>query len=140
MFLSSSTLLFMSAPESKCDLGPDPQNWGVRYSRVASDVDVVLKRRLYQPVWRYLKRIVQLKGFFRTKARSAEKCLEISKGIADLAVYETDANPVAATAFKRRIDAGACRYLNIFAADVTGAVVETKRRVQSAIRSGFRAE
>src|SRR5260221_13425694 len=48
MFFNSSTLLFMSAPESKCDLGPEPQNWGVRQSGIATYVRVILKCRLHQ--------------------------------------------------------------------------------------------
>src|ERR1700739_5142717 len=47
MFMSSSTLLFMSAPESERDLGPEPKNRGVRQSGVATYVGVVLKCGLY---------------------------------------------------------------------------------------------
>src|ERR1700745_764835 len=50
MFVSSSTLLFTSAPTSKCDFGPEPQDCSVRQRRIATYVCVVLKRGLHQPV------------------------------------------------------------------------------------------
>src|SRR5260370_20415855 len=100
MFFSSSTLLFMSARESKCDLRPEPQNRGVRQSGIATNVDVVLKCGLQQQVRRRLKGIVQLERFFSTKRRTTQQRSEISERIADLAIHETNANAVLRTARK----------------------------------------
>src|SRR6266852_2974572 len=77
MFFSSSTLLFMSAPESQCDLGPEPNNRGVRQRGIATYVGVVLECGLHQEVRRHLQRIVQLDCFFRTKERTAKRCFEV---------------------------------------------------------------
>src|SRR6266481_2327532 len=65
MFVSSSTLLFTSAPESKCDFGSEPQNRGVRQRGIATYVCVILKCGLHQP-------IVQLECFFRTERRATQ--------------------------------------------------------------------
>src|SRR6267378_6960428 len=73
MFFSSSTLLFMSAPESKCDLGPEPQNRGVRQRGIATYVGVILKCGLQQKVRGHLQGIVQLECFFRTKPRTTQQ-------------------------------------------------------------------
>src|SRR5258708_29130842 len=94
MFLSSSTLLFMGAPESKCDLGPEPKNRGVRQRGIAAYVGVVLKCRLDQEVRRNLQRIVQLNCFFLTKERAAKRCFEVPVRIANLAIHETNPNAV----------------------------------------------
>src|SRR6201984_3470729 len=91
MFCSSSTLLFMSAPESECDLGPEPQNRGVRQRGIAAYVGVILKCGLHQEVRRHLQRIVQLDCFFRTKERAAKRCFEVPIRITDLAIHETNA-------------------------------------------------
>src|ERR1700739_4819394 len=77
MVFSSSTLLFMSARESKCDLGPEPQNRGVRQRRIATYVGVILKCGLHQEIRRHLQRIVQLDCFFRTKPRTTQQLSEI---------------------------------------------------------------
>src|SRR5260370_9242140 len=77
MFFSSPTLLFMSAPESKCDLRPEPQNRCVRPSGIATHVGVILKCGLHQEIRRHLKRIVQLDCFFRTKPRATQQLSDI---------------------------------------------------------------
>src|SRR5258706_10324120 len=70
MFVSSSTLLFTSAPESKCDFGSEPQNRGVRQRGIATYVCVILKCGLHQPVGPDLQQIVKLECFFRTDRRA----------------------------------------------------------------------
>src|SRR5260370_7298445 len=49
MFLSSSTLLFTSAPRSKCDFGPEPQNRGVLQRGIPTYGCVILKSPLHPP-------------------------------------------------------------------------------------------
>src|SRR5258708_27476251 len=88
MFVSSFTLLFTSAPESKCDLGPEPQNLGVRQRGIATYVCVILKCGLHQKVRGHLQRIVQLECFFRTKPRTAQSLPEIAQRIADRRITE----------------------------------------------------
>src|SRR5260370_5240646 len=100
MFFSSSTLLFTSVPQSKCDLGPEPQNRGVRQRGIATYVGVILKCGLHQKVRGHLQRIVQLECFFRTKPLTAHYLSEIAESIADLPIHETNANAVLGTARK----------------------------------------
>src|SRR5258705_497602 len=138
MFVSSSTLLFTSAPGSKCDLGPEPQNWGVRQRGIATYVCVILKCGLHQPVGPDLQRIVQLECFFRTERRATQQRSEVSERIADLAVHETNAYAVLRTARKGSIDAGSGRDLNVFAAYIARAVVKANRCIQPAVRTGVR--
>src|SRR6266481_809522 len=139
MFLSSSTLLFMGAPESKCDLGPEPKNRGVRQRGIAAYVGVVLKCRLDQEVRRHLQRIVQLNCFFRTKERAAKRCFEVPVRIANPAIHETNPNAVLRPALKWSIDADSRRNLKVFAAYVARAIVKAKRCIQSAVRTSIRA-
>src|SRR5258708_12418704 len=64
MLFSSSSLLFINAPESECDLGPEPQNRGVRQRGIPAYVGVILKCGLPQKVRRHLHRVFQLLSFF----------------------------------------------------------------------------
>src|SRR5258708_7691840 len=98
MLFSSSSLLFINAPESECDLGPEPQNRGVRQRGIAAYVGVISKCGLHREVGRPLQRVVQLDCFSRTKERAAKRCFEVQIRITDLAKHKTNANPVLRTA------------------------------------------
>src|SRR5580704_17294445 len=136
MLFSSSVLLLMASSTSKCDLGPESQDRCIRQIRICTYTDVVLKCGLQQKVRGQLQRIVQLECFFSTKQRTTQQRSEISERIADLAKHQTNANVVLRAAFKRSIDAGPCRDLNIFAAYIARAIVKANRCIQSSVRTG----
>jgi len=78
----------------------------------------------------YLKGIVQLESLLRTEERTANGFLEIPERIADVAVDETDANPIFGTTCKRGIDARTGGDLHIFPRYVAWAIVKTERQTR----------
>ena len=101
-------------------------------------IQVILKCGLNKKVWCQLHGVIDFPGLFGAKRRASQQCVELSKGIADLAVHKTAGNVVLFPVWKRSIELHARSYLLVLASYVTRAPIETECRIQSTIRSGVR--
>src|SRR5580704_14305297 len=122
---------------SKRDFRPESQDRCIRQIGVSTYTEVVLKGGLQQEVRGDLQGIVHFKCFLGAKRCPAKQFVELSEGIADLAVHEGASNAVFFPAFKRSVEARTRRELNVFSAHVSRAIVKAECRIQATIRSGI---